>query len=158
MLCDGPRAPRYRSRHCKFPTCPTRISQLSHRIQRDPRLYIIYSYFHAPAFIVKRVIRSVFPRVSGSLARFPPFFSFRVRYPRDTTISCFQRGKRRLWKILSVGNPSLSPTTELLAYVSFSLPSSLYFSLSSSCLRKASHSLQTIVKAAGRIRTVYINN
>ena len=91
MPRGGPRAPRYRSRHCKFPTCPTRISQLSHRIQRDPRLYIIYSYFHAPAGFYRETrysFRIPFSySLSSSLAHrsslfFPFFFILVFFFPR----------------------------------------------------------------------------
>jgi len=89
-LRDDPRAisPRYRSRHCKFPT----RFQLS---RRDPRLYIIYSYFHAAAGFYRETRYSVFPRVSSSrlptrrIFFFSVYFSFRMRYPRSpgSTIS-----------------------------------------------------------------------
>ncbi|KAL0104661.1 hypothetical protein PUN28_017421 [Cardiocondyla obscurior] len=65
-----------------------------------------------PAFIVKHVIRAVFPRVSSSPVHhcsfFLPCFSFRTRHPRSPgfTISCYRHGKRRLRKILSTGKSS----------------------------------------------------
>lgn len=102
------RPPRYRSRQCKFPTRPTRF-QLSYRIQRDPRLYIIHSYFHATAGFYRET-RYSFRIPSGEqLACSPWFFSvcFSSRYALPSwspgsTIFC-SHGKRRLRKILSTG-------------------------------------------------------
>jgi len=162
-LRDDPRAisPRYRSRHCKFPT----RFQLS---RRDPRLYIIYSYFHAAAGFYRETRYSVFPRVSSSrlptrcIFFFSVYFSFRMRYPRSpaSVFHHFQRGKRRLRKILSAGSPSLSPTTKLLTRVSLFLSLSLSFSFSVSlayCLRER-RVLCKQLRGLCRIRTVYISN
>lgn len=147
------RPPRYRSRHCKFPTCPTR-SRLSRAVYSAIRgcISFILTFMLLPGFIVKRVIRSVFPRVSSSLAHRCSFFqdvflSARAAlglpvlpFPASSAEnavcgrSC-QLGVRRCLRQRSCSLARALSLSFLLAY----------------CLRKASRSLQTTVEAVPRV-------
>lgn len=136
------------------------VPRLSCRIQRDPRLYIIYSYFYATAGFY-REMRYSFRIPPGEQLACPPscffsvfFFPYALPFglSLDSTISCFQHGKRRLRKILSTGSPSLSPTTELFARVSFS-PLSLPLSHSRAAFGKH----RVLCKQLRRLYRAYLN-